>query len=36
VGYAAVAETMLRLSRLLLVEQDSVTFEQLVRAALPG
>jgi 5-methylthioribose kinase len=35
-GYAAVAETMLRLSRLLLVEQDSITFEQLVRAALPG
>jgi 5-methylthioribose kinase len=35
-GYAAAAETMLRLSRLLLVEQDSVTFEQLVRAALPG
>jgi hypothetical protein len=31
-----VAETMLRLSRLLLVEQDSVTFEQLIRAALPG
>jgi simple sugar transport system ATP-binding protein len=35
-GYAAVAETMLRLSRSLLVEQDSVTFEQLIRAALPG
>jgi hypothetical protein len=31
-----VAETMLRLSRMLLVERDSVSFEQLVRAALPG
>ena len=35
-GYAAAAETMLRLSRLLLVEQDSLTFEQLSRAAVPS
>ena len=34
--YAAAAGTMLRLSRLLLVEQDPLTFEQLVRAAVPG
>ena len=34
-GYAAAAETMLRLSRLLLVERGSLTFERLIRAV-PG
>ena len=33
-GYVPAAETMLRLSRLLLVERDSLGFEQLTRAAI--
>jgi 5-methylthioribose kinase len=32
-GYASVATTMLRLSRLLLVERDSLDFERLARSA---